>query len=1284
MPSLLRQDRHFGEFGTLDTGTPPPNLRDDASPRKENITHVRRGGIQPRRGRRVLHRLEPYWRNPYVRLAGPNIFGYAATPGIAVGRTIHVRQTFHTATGETDDHNTRVVAHTVAGFARELRVHALFHVRRVTVDEYSVVGGVGTFHIAETGSVLGFDNDTFNGFLIFARDPIIQDEAHKGVNVGAAEPLWNRLHPLAVVADYVRERPDLVPAGTHLFTLDRDPGDLTGVVIDIMMPDRDGLPLDSTSIYCRDTTPGFETFTDSCVTPFYHVATLQEAGVAIIKALPTKTETQAPSTRITRAKPVLSEIVVRDSTLEDPRSVVADTRIIGGEYRLRYCWESADARYDSPHWPTSGRHLPAQLWPSLSETVQVRDGHGIRAVLPTRPDGVRTAHLYATKVLPYDTRTFAGVINPAPNTTQRAYRNTSLAGGLDPRTASPAAFRASGAVTEFSTAEYATIVDPDATFAPAVAPTPTLAQWKHQFEFWLDVGSDLRSTCLDLMFRGVKPSGYSPASAATITVRYWRQDTATWVVAAGPYSPSALPRRVRLCVPMTSAYLEPAGGGGAMAIWDVLVDDGAAVAVADKPYSLTYSARCEVYLRDPSQGLTLSRDPIYYTRSTYVGGPIGPWIDDDDSKETWQERGLGTLDLRHPLVLHWRQGRIMPLGPDHQAPPSMHDWKVIGTDGKSVQETRLVVGFANSLFLKTQEGLRRFYQEPLDPGADGLPQYRTCLRDWLFTHYRDRLWAWNAEKGDHAVRFDTIAAYPWGLADPPSPPGSLRIVETAGEVTGNYRWHVKYVRRVDPASRFGYVIRSKPVLVGEVRSAVQATVELALQPPTDPQATHFAVYRNITGTNRYFLVDEVPIGEVPPDGVYRFLDDQPDSGLRVFMEFETGRPPAPYVCEHHEGRNWLVPQDAREQVHFTNIVDEDGYSDPEGYFSTHFVTPKQPLSAPVTALAPYHSALIAYNLHGGLLLTGNGTGSNTAEDVSAREIVGSGGAVGSRAWARWEDKQAVLTPKGPAVCNGQQIIGMEKRITGTWALTNKDLSILESCRVLHYRTSGDEALWFGVTQSGDGVLDRALVMEADEDDLGKWSEFLNFPMYGAVTHLDEFGNEMPLIGDPFGYIYQADLGHTDAGEFVEARYDTKPFDSNEIARSHQVRFIYVAVRPVGAHHFMLFRWYPDYSPTAREPRPVRLDLIPEFTKTWGVSGVATDFAWGDGTLYGGLSPQEYKEHRVGVGGVYRRIQLSFHSTWADLPPGCHRETTWECAGFDEFSRLKGPRPSGARAAVLAR
>ena len=744
-------------FGSLNDGTAPTALGDDDLALARNVYHARGGSVAKRPGRLELARVASFPEN----LIAPPLQRVVSGGTLAAG-TLSVRITHQTMAGETDDLFS-TGSSVVTSLNDAVKVWCPFHIKNRTVALHVPGAATLTLDTAFASVELAqFADDTFNGYYVYSRDPVQQDETNEGVNPQSRK-LFDRTNYLAKVLDY--------SASGQTFTLDRElPFSLTGQRVDILMPDRNGLPVHAVNVYVSMTGG-----------PFYLAGAITGPNPTSLTVTAVDTSAkQSPATRYVRTAPTLTEV---DATDTDPVSGIVSTvqsGIVGGEYVVRYAWLT-DSRsvLDTADWPDDDlEQVPRQTeqatWPSSGAIIAIRDGKGIRVVSAAAATGAKRAQVIARKVAQSSVITFTGVTNPS--VTHRAYaQHAAIA---DPTSLSPSAFRASGSVAEYRTtnangsgyvyppgnAGYSSVaaVDWSLNASQVGEPSDKVTQaiagagtYKHQHEFQLD-GAQLASTTLCLVARvaGWHDANYSLAAPGALTIRHWNEGAASWVTLKSSAATTLFKTddttnmaagttwtTHRLAFAWTSSMAE-----GGRAVFDIAGTLGAKFALDIVSLETYQTTLGEVTSTDIVQvEVDVARVVTGYTAD---GGAIA-------------QRAIDyTIDS--PLAV---QGLAARPNTTAQWPVQLYAHSVADTPGQEPQNQALMVGCADAVFVEERGSLIRVYQQTGPDGQADQSSIDVSKHDWQFSSHRNRVFFTNAGI-PYWLRFDGVQTHIAGLEDP--------------------------------------------------------------------------------------------------------------------------------------------------------------------------------------------------------------------------------------------------------------------------------------------------------------------------------------------------------------------------------------------------------------------------------------------------------------------------------------------------------------------------------------
>ena len=429
----LEKREHIGQFGSLRDSMARALQDPSALLVSRNTYHDITGAIEKRRG----YEFHAEVADQAEATCTPVI---AATTGGNLKNSVlyYIRYTYVTAAGETDDLHSGddsspgPVQSSVemTGGNNAITIGVPFHLRGATISDHEVLTDTTSrFKLDQTPVGLSADTCVV-GWLVYSRSPRKQDETHLGINCAPTEPTYHRNEH---AADGVLGRVTAYDSGTGWWTIDSGrevgnspfPDDNT---LDIMMPDREGLPIRY-----------FNAYISSDNEDYYYAG----SGVSMLTLVTITdhdiTATGAPSTRVPRSAPTVTAV---DYT-EDPRdgrcgAWAVKTGIEPGLYSVRVTYNSDDGDVMRPPGMEAAQALlgepvycypmrtPQETWPSCRAVVCVSDGQGIQVVPTNMPDDLSYTdwRIYTTQIEPFGELTFngttriGGILDTADNNSQ--------------------------------------------------------------------------------------------------------------------------------------------------------------------------------------------------------------------------------------------------------------------------------------------------------------------------------------------------------------------------------------------------------------------------------------------------------------------------------------------------------------------------------------------------------------------------------------------------------------------------------------------------------------------------------------------------------------------------------------------------------------------------------------------------------------------------------------------------------------------------------------------------
>jgi len=814
--------------------------------------------------------------------------------------------------------------------------------------------------------------------------------------------------------------------------------------------------------------------------------------------------------------------------------------------------------------------------------------------------------------------------------------------------------------------------------------------------------------------------GFDPLVGDSRMVRWWDHGTTTWTAFQDviPTTDEFLVYRYRL--PWSTTYAYPGAEFGTLddtfyAVFDIIAEDFNGFDIEECWLELYTSGDCDpVVNKDEVCQVDALTAASYTLQNPIVMRPKSTDATDEPSlMGSW-------LSLRPNTTAQW--------------PMRVASIPLVNDEGVQSERVLNFFGVADSLFAAEDDGtMTRVYQE------EGNYWAFTVGYDWQFTNDLWRVFACNPGKADWNLRYDGEQTWPMGLPwpalgtentdeannyDPPGDASASTGAARACSVVGEQPmgtvidtvslpldcednpvdpdnpclcFDVEYymvVKRVLRTAGRGYVVRSRPRLLTEtvtVCGSDDFTPRVAFEWTwcPEPQATHIEIYRNIAGTARYFLVDEIPINkslERDDDGllVFSYDDEIPtaDEDLQFPMFDETGRPPAAAMMLFHRGRVWFVQQDQREMISYTNVTSTSGARDPEGFWPTHVIDPPMRQASAITCLSHYHSVVLAQSDNGIVAVDGISDDLNDPSALSANALLADGGAIGPSAWVNIDNMQLVMTKKGPAVILGDELKYIGSFVEGTVGDLNLNTLPAWSTHLVHYRTKGVSQIWFTTCDNPHGRMKTAIVFDSEVEGAGDpaqmWKTWNRMPLHSCVISEDASGDEYPLMAGGKGRAFRHGVkGNTDAGLFIPCRLRTGAYEEGGPSKKFQPRYLYFKSSGDRSHWVVLNVLKDFEGSPAVNLRDIRLRMGGGIRFYWGRDG---RLSWGiehpkthDTVVWSGDRERPWIEERVSVGGVFSQIQLELLHSLESWPVGAPRGMTFESTGYTIFLRGLGER-----------
>lgn len=1173
-----------------------------------------------------------------------------------------------------------------------------FHMRKVQVLTHDPEASTITLDTV-TGVPL---DDYYVGWELFLRSPRLGDEMRKGYNVNAETPLYNKLKPAATVTAY--------DATTGVFTLDQVIPWLfdTDVkeaerYVDLMLPDRGGLPVIRWNLYAS-----FYESTDSATfngTDWYLVTQGDTHGVWSGSVVPLNLVTgtpNAPSGRVTRTAPTVAVSETTEVLHYNGAMVKAPSGIVGGEWDVRYCWETQheDILLDDGWVPIRdeffiGAKRPRVIasqktWPSSRALARIKTGQTLDVTLPTFPDGVHKAHVYAKKNTPDHTITLK-------TGSSQAYTKSWNSGSFtppDPMTDSPSVKRASLGVDYKTWASAGGLgtgstVVLDGVFSPfgvvlSGGPFPVYrSQIAGAGNFLLDfdlsgvTASDISTVSLKMTAKVARVDNrfdtnpYDPSANYEIRFRRWDETAGTWTTIHSVTEFKAKTTIADSTFQSDGTYQS-----------HVSIDAGTEGApfTVNIPWEFdetdldgTLQVVDVVFLKDGvigQCGVGIEFDQLVlevYTNLTDAG---------PDNRTYWQGSTEDTtMSFNKPLVVYG--GDVIPEATSHQWPITVFGRPVSDSDGK-VQKYEDYAAACDSVFYKRHSTLRRIYQEESDCWG------KICENKWRFAAppATGRVFFCNDGRSSGNLFFDGASTFPMGFDDPPVDKGTFST-STDGDVLDSfeseYWWCYKRIVTVPGRT---YIDRSQ---------LVRYTPPALVNPPDDPEdpdenarnelwelvlagdlpvphwATHIEMYRSYEGGTVPALSFEIPLnesglrvfGKVDEQAnlTLKYVDTNRDFDLTLPGNFFSGKPPAARFMTYALGRIWFVQQGERELVSWTNSSAISGQPAYAEFYPTNTLDPEMPRAAEISALIPYAGRVLAHSLTGIVpVIIGTG-GTPQVGTAFASE-----GAIGPDAWAVDDKALWYWAKSGPHIYVGTESAyagGMVKEIAASISQSPIGRHLVD---LAVYTAGGRRQLVCGYTEKAGQIADKWLVLDlrtAPINGTGEtiWSEWTEMGSYGIGITENHNGDERLLIGDQFGAVHIHDTDLSDNGRFINWRCLTKAFDIYKSSRSGKPRFLKLKLNGRTGDLVLLNVNY-DYFKDPANTRPAKIPINVSKFKLWGQA------SWGDGTTWGEeTGSRYYGDQRSSLPSVAQQVQVDIFQTWESMPPGTPRDSQVQCAGF---------------------
>ncbi len=1314
MPGITLDKRRV--FGTLHTGRDVSSLRSDECPTFLNVQHDVDGSTRKRNGMALVGEV--------ACAAEPECWDAVATLGgsLAAG-TYYVRLTHVTLAGETDiirQTPTTFVATT--GGEHPLSAVAVghpFHMRKKRVTNWYdlPVDTPGLPDIPDTATraymiaiedgptlaLLAACPDAFTGYLVYSRAPRVQDQTRLGANPDAADPLYHRVRELAKVFSFASY------LGNPVFVLDRqivqigETGKIDRDTVDIMMPDRDGLPVLWWNVYLSPQVAGVDSGE-------YRWAGASTQGANYILCTEYDADGyRSPLDRVDRAAPIVNVVDVTE-TAPDGCIIPAKTGIRGGIYAFRTGWHTSDPDITrAPGYSVAVDELDFSglrgamrcrqtTWPSRVTYAAVGDGQGVEVTRYAMPDTVAGWSLFVGECAPHrvldftDSLRIPGDPDLLHHTTPAADYLISSTAGNYPNTL-PTDFTGTLEYADDNAFPTAPTESEDARGLPPayaqIRPRTDAssndfrysssdddgATARHRLYFPLDTAIDADDLALTTyavfrIFVRTRPgrlASYTPGYATTNPaafprIRVWMNSGWTIIDTLDNPSGGFVEARVPISFDAATDLSNVVGGTRLYAVVDVLNQA---------------SVGFDIY--EPS--LLLYRQ----TESTPGDGEAAIEPPSDGEMLQFRDQADETLYLRSPLAqpMWWNT----PIRQDNTA-----DWplqgfaeSIPGNRGPKGQSIQRVFGCGDSLFRMLPSGkFQRLYQ------YEG-PDYSSVVSDdFQMCNYLWRLFACNPGLSAWNLRFDQQQTFPMGIATL-ADKGSIVSVNEPADGPGvtedvPIEYYAVACRIVEATN--GYVCRSKPFLFTQtvkvnIKQGIESACLIRGTLTVEPQDTHIELYRPLMNTAFYKRAVVIPITEGVVDSTGRVIIDVTDvfdgtdADLGIPIQFNTGRPPAACMMIFNRGRVHFVPQEDRERDYFTNITSPSGLPNPEGWYDLNNIDPPLKIAAAITSLEGSDGPLRISTLKGMARIDGVSADQDGRDAFTAETISADTGWVGPRAWHEIDNVTYGMTNIGPAIRSGDKL-----SFVGAPGKKILDKAHLDARTAYGSWCIQDAAgrIWFAYSDDPVGCMNGALVLDQQKRGDGTdpyWSQW-DIDGHSSLMVDSYTGKHVMLIGGHDGRVYRyAGRFRTDAGLFIDAEMATRPevlAGAVDTARPDKCVWYIHGDRQdsvlVDVRKDMEIQRNVNASPQRISCNDAPVDALGNPIPLFGV-GEVTPY---DGVVYGLPDANEEVERSTGMGTIFRQIQFVVRQTFEEMPAGTRREAGFEVAGY----ALTAARTSSAR------
>lgn len=1155
-------------------------------------------------------------------------------------------------------------------------------------------------------SILESCPDAFKDYLLYSRAPRVQDQTRLGANPDASWPPYNRTIPLAKItlfASYL---------GLPVFVLNQSiiqigqTGKIDRDTVDIMMPDRDGLPVLWWNLYLVPADDGVDT-------GYYRWAgsAIDGAGSVIARSYNIN-GIRSPLERVNRDMPGVAAVDGTDID-KNGASYPASTNNRGGLYGVRLTWTlSEKSVMQAPGWSVAapllglgGRRAPLrsrqESVPSRVHYVELRDGQEIWVQRNVFEDTVSGWNIYVGECDPHRILDFTnsaripGDDNPlhhatpyaqvssAPGTYQQAPTNQlNITEFVDDNgePSQPSEFITKRGLPN-AYAQIVPFTDTSSSWFRFASSNDLSAETLMRFGFPLDTIVDAADLALTKhvvfrLFMRTRPgrlASYNPGIPVSNTqefpkIRFWNGFGWVDVFVSKVITDGFMEYRIPLPLPTP---------GDATSLFNVV--DGT-------------RRFCVVQVHDQASiGYDINQPDLRLYRQTEADpldlnlGALEPPLEN----EMLQVEDTTAVIVKLRIQLQQKRWWARPIRPDNTGmwPLQGYAENIPGNRGPKGQRIQRIFGAGDSMFRMHPSGkFERLWQYEGPKYADVVSDdFQQCNFLWRLFWCNPGMPEWN-------LRFDQQQSWPMGIA-PIKEKGSITAVHEPVNGPGvtedvAVEYYLVAVRFVKGGN--GHVVRSEPLLFTQtekvnIQEGFESSCLVEGTVTVEPEDTQLELYRNLMDTAFYKRCAVIPINEsvVTADGRVRIsiedVFDGTDADLDITMEFNTGRPPAARMMKLHTGRVHFVPQEDPERDYFTNISSPDGLPNPEGWYDENAIDPPLKIAAAITCLSGATGPLHISTIKGMGRVDGVSADQDGKDAFVCVAIDADTGWSGPRASQEEGSTELGMTVYGPYVRQGDQckFIGAPAQEIIAKAHLDSKSAYNTFCE-----QDQDGRVWFGFSDSPMSDVNGMLVLDQGKRGDGitpYWSEW-RFRLHSTLVADLYNGKPVILIGGQDGRVYRyGGRFRTDAGAFIDAEMASRPEAAGGPIDSFRPDVCLWFVHGDRQDHVLVtVKKNMDTQRAVNEvPQRLRCNEPPVDANRNPIPlfGVGA-FVPGSGQEYGMPDSRMEVERTTRIGTVFRTIQFKVWQKLDDMPTGSRREAGFECAGYMLQADDAGERRAG--------